>query len=73
MDGAARQIGVARCGLEVAVTEQLTDHLQQGLAARQRAGREAVPNIVWRFENSGRWRGVTRHVASQYRSNPVTI
>ena len=46
MDGAARQIGVARCGLEVAVTEQLTDHLQQGLAARQRAGREGVPEIV---------------------------
>ena len=33
----------------------------------------AGPDILGRFENSGRGRHVTRHVASRYRSNPVII
>ena len=35
--------------------------------------RRRNPNGLGRFENSGRWQHMTRHVASRYRSNPVTI
>ena len=45
VDRVARQVGVARCGLNVAVTEQLADH-PQGLLEGQRAGREGMPEVV---------------------------
>ena len=45
MDRVARQMGVARRRLYVAVAEQLADH-RQGLAERQCAGREAVTEVM---------------------------
>ena len=45
VDRVARQVGVARCGLDVAVTEQLADH-RKGLAEREGTGREAVAEVV---------------------------
>ena len=42
MDRIARQMGVARRRLDIAVAQQLADH-RKGFAECQRAGREAVP------------------------------
>ena len=38
-------MGVARRGLDIAVSEQLADH-RKGFAERQRAGSEAVAQVV---------------------------
>ena len=45
MDRVVRQVGVARRRLDVAVAQQLADH-RQGLAERQRTGREGVSEMV---------------------------
>ena len=41
MDRVGRQMGMARRGFDIAVTEQLADH-RQGFAERQRTRRKAV-------------------------------
>ena len=72
MNPVLRQMGVVGRRLDIAVARQLADH-RQDLAERQRTKRDGMPSILGQFETSGRWRCMTRHVASRYRSNPVTI
>ena len=45
MDRILRQMGVACCGLDIAVAQQLADH-RQDLAEGLGAGRAAVPEVV---------------------------
>ena len=72
MERVLRQMRVARRRLDIVVTEQLADH-RQAVAPGESPRGEGMPNNLGEFEDGGKWRRVTRHVASGYRSNAVTI